>query len=152
MEAIPKTSEGYCAQVQFAAELVGRRWTASIIGVLCELGHARFRDIKASIPGLSDRLLADRLEELEQYGITRRCPDGSGYGITEKGRELEPILGSLGTWTYKWDDELGPKPGRKNCPSAEACPEPDEDGTEAGPVNTTVTAAPSGPAQVRVDA
>ncbi|GIG61286.1 transcriptional regulator [Longispora fulva] len=109
----PGSYTGYCPQVQFAAELIGRRWTAAIIGVLTDLGHARFKDIRCRVPGLSDRLLADRLEELEGIGVVAQCPDAIGYSITEKGRELGPILCQLAAWSDRWSTELGDRPGRR---------------------------------------
>jgi DNA-binding HxlR family transcriptional regulator len=109
----PDFSAGYCPQVQFAAELIGRRWTAAIIAVLNELGHARFKDIRCRVPGLSDRLLADRLEELESVGVVAQCPESIGYSITTKGRELGPILKELGAWSDRWCAELGDRPGRR---------------------------------------
>lgn len=110
-------TSGYCPLAQCAAELVGRRWTASVISVLLSAAHLRFREIRAHIPGLSDRLLADRLTELADEGIVEQC-DG-GYRLTEKGRALAPLIAEIGKWAHTWvGPDVGERPGRKRPPHA----------------------------------
>src|SRR5436189_6415820 len=60
-----------CSQYHQAVELVGKRWTGAILFVLLE-GPARFSEIKDCVPDLSDRLLSERLKELEGEGIVER--------------------------------------------------------------------------------
>ncbi len=61
----------FCPQFHHAVELIGRRWTGVIVRALMG-GAVRFSDVSASIPGLSDRLLSERLKELESEGIVQR--------------------------------------------------------------------------------
>ncbi len=88
--------ERYCPYFHHTVELLGRRWTGVILRVLAA-GPARYGDIRTSIPGLSDRLLTRRLAELESEGIVRRCErEGSAcWGLTGKGRLLEPVLDAI---------------------------------------------------------
>ena len=104
----------FCARFQAAIELVGRRWTGAIVRALFN-GPQRFNALLAGIPGLSDRLLAERLKELEAQGLVRRevapgPPVCVSYELTGAGRELQEALGVLGAWAERWI-EL-PLPGR----------------------------------------
>jgi DNA-binding HxlR family transcriptional regulator len=94
--------EACCGLYHQAIEMVGKRWTGAIVAVLLE-GPARFSEIRDCVPDLSDRLLSERLKELEAEGIVgRRVLDGSPvrveYSLTPKGRALEPTLRSLKQW------------------------------------------------------
>src|SRR5918995_6679969 len=86
-----------CPHLHEAVELIGKRWTGAIIVVLIEAGPLRFSEIAQAIPQLSDRLLSERMKELEARGIVeRRVLDGAPvrvqYSITEMGRQLAPTL------------------------------------------------------------
>ena len=72
-------------------------------------GPARFSEIRECVPALSDRLLSERLKELEAEGIVdREVIDGNPprvqYLLTEKGMALEPALTSLRSWARTWLD------------------------------------------------
>ena len=91
-----------CSLYHRAIELVGKRWTGAILLVLLD-GPLHFSGIRQLVPELSDRLLSERLKELEAEGIVeRRVLDGSPvrveYSLTPKGRALEPALASLKEW------------------------------------------------------
>lgn len=91
-----------CSLYHRAVELVGRRWTGAILLVLMD-GPLRFGQIKQLVPDLSDRLLSERLKELEGEGIVTRYEESGGsaraqYGLTAKGRALEPAVRALKTW------------------------------------------------------
>ena len=91
-----------CALYHRAVELVGKRWTGAILIVLMD-GPLRFSEIKHLVPDLSDRLLSERLKELEGEGIVeRRCQSAGSarvqYALTPKGRALEPAVRALKTW------------------------------------------------------
>ncbi len=97
---------GFCPLYHRAIEIIGRRWTGAIIRALLS-GDTRFTKIRATIPGLSDRLLSERLKELEAEGIVeRRVLDGSPvrveYSLTEKGQALEPAVRALKEWGREW--------------------------------------------------
>ena len=95
-----------CQRYQRAAELVGRRWSAAVIRAALE-GPVRFTEIRSSVPGLSARLLAERLRELEAAGVLeRRERPGGGvteYRLTEKGAALVRVVRELEAWADDWD-------------------------------------------------
>lgn len=95
-----------CPLYHRAVELVGKRWTGAIVGVLLK-GPVRFNEIVATVPGLSDRLCADRLRGLEKEGlVVRRVlpgpPLGVEYELTDAGRDLQEALAALGSWAHRW--------------------------------------------------
>ena len=96
----------FCPRFHHAVELVGRRWTGAIIRAMFA-GRVRFTDLATCIPGLSDRLLSERLKELEGEGVVERLvfpetPVRIEYHLTEKGRALEPSVTELSTWAETW--------------------------------------------------
>jgi DNA-binding HxlR family transcriptional regulator len=96
----------FCPRFHRAVELIGRRWTGAIINAM--LGGAQcFNELLGIVPGLSDRLLTERLRELKTEGLVRRTvipgpPVRVSYELTEAGRELEPAMGAIGKWAEKW--------------------------------------------------
>lgn len=98
--------EACCALYHEAIELVGKRWTGAILLVLME-GPLRFSEVKQLVPDLSDRLLSERMKELEAEGIVeRRMIDDTSvrveYVLTDKGRALEPAVRALKRWAHSW--------------------------------------------------
>ena len=96
----------FCSRFHHAVELIGRRWSGAILNALLP-GPQCFNELMAIVPGLSDRLLTERLRELEAEGIVRRNvlagpPVRVSYELSESGRELEPVLQSLGKWAERW--------------------------------------------------
>ncbi len=70
-------------------------------------GPLRFSEIAQAIPELSDRLLSERMKELEARGIVERTvsagpPLRVQYGLSQMGRELEPALSELQRWAKRW--------------------------------------------------
>jgi DNA-binding HxlR family transcriptional regulator len=97
---------GCCPFYHEAVELVGRRWTGAILRVLMD-GPLRFSQIGHAVPELSDRLLSERMKELEARGIVQRTvrpgpPLRVEYGLSPMGRELEPALSELQRWAERW--------------------------------------------------
>ena len=104
-DALPHR-EVCCTHYHRAVELIGKRWTGAIVFVLMD-GSLRFSEVKQLVPELSDRLLSERLKELEAEGIVaRRVIDGSPvrveYALTDKGRALEPVVRTLKSWAHSW--------------------------------------------------
>jgi DNA-binding HxlR family transcriptional regulator len=96
-----------CPRLHETVELVGKRWSGAIIYVLMQGGRMRFSEIGHAVPELSDRLLSERLKELEKRGIVeRRVHDGSPvrveYELTERGRDLRDALLQLKAWGDRW--------------------------------------------------
>lgn len=95
-----------CPLYHRAVELVGRRWTGAILMVLLQ-GASRFTDIVHAVPGLSDRLLSERLKELEAEGIVDRIvhpetPVRIEYQLTDKGRDLSGVAEAVTSWATRW--------------------------------------------------
>jgi DNA-binding HxlR family transcriptional regulator len=98
-----------CPYFHQAIELVGRRWTGAILEILMQGGSLRFSTIAAAVPDLSDRMLSDRLKELESYALVDRTvfpgpPVRVQYALTRKGQELAPALEELKRWARNWLD------------------------------------------------
>jgi DNA-binding HxlR family transcriptional regulator len=95
-----------CSLYHQAIELIGKRWTGAILLVLMD-GALHFSEIRDLVPDISDRLLSERLKELEAEDIVeRRVIDGAPvrveYSLTEKGSALEPVVRSLKSWAHDW--------------------------------------------------
>jgi DNA-binding HxlR family transcriptional regulator len=96
----------FCPRYHHAVELVGRRWTGAIIRVLLG-GRMRYHELRETIPDISDRMLSERLRELEQEGVISRVvvpesPVRVEYELTEKGRALEPVVRAIAKWAERW--------------------------------------------------
>jgi DNA-binding HxlR family transcriptional regulator len=96
-----------CPYFHQAVELIGRRWTGAILEILMQGGSLRFSTIASAVPDLSDRMLSDRLKELESYALVERTvfpgpPVRVQYALTRKGLELAPALRELKRWARHW--------------------------------------------------
>jgi DNA-binding HxlR family transcriptional regulator len=96
-----------CPYYHEAVELIGRRWTGAIVAVLMDGGSMRFSEIANAVPELSDRLLSERMKELEARGVVSRHVDPGPpvkvlYELTDMGRSLEPALQELKSWARRW--------------------------------------------------
>jgi DNA-binding HxlR family transcriptional regulator len=104
----PRPISIYCEHYQAVIELVGRRWMGAILRVLMSDGPRRFNELLAAIPGLSDRLLTERLRELAEHEIVERvpAPDLSPiaiqYRLTDSGRDLEVVVRAISAWARRW--------------------------------------------------
>lgn len=97
-----------CPKFHEAVELIGRRWSGAIIRLLVD-GRLRYSDLRGAVPDISDRMLSERLKELEGAGIVRRLvmpetPVRVEYELTEKGRALEAPLCAISQWADAWID------------------------------------------------
>jgi len=95
-----------CPHFHAAIELIGKRWTGAIVCALTER-PMRFGELGKAVPGLSDRLLSQRLRELEEEGLVQReveagTPVRVTYSLTEIGTELGPAIGELKGWAKRW--------------------------------------------------
>ena len=97
-----------CPHLHEAIELVGKRWSGAIISVLLESSEPmRFSEVGQAIPQLSDRLLSERMKELEARGIVDRqvhaeAPVRVEYELTPMGRDLAPALEALRRWALNY--------------------------------------------------
>jgi DNA-binding HxlR family transcriptional regulator len=95
-----------CPDFHEAIELIGRRWTGAIVCALTER-PMRFGELGKVVPGLSDRLLSQRLRELEDEGLVEReveagTPVRVTYSLTETGEALGPAIRELKAWAKRW--------------------------------------------------
>lgn len=101
-----------------AFTLLGKRWSGVILGLLLQ-GPARFAVLARTIPGISERMLSDRLNELARAGLIDRTvldgpPLGVLYQLTESGRAIGPGLLRLGDWAERY---MTPAKPRRRQPS-----------------------------------
>jgi DNA-binding HxlR family transcriptional regulator len=97
-----KRSYGDPCGIARALDAVGERWALLVVRELV-LGPKRFTDLRAHLPGIATDVLAQRLRQLNQAGILRpaslpRPAAGQVYELTDRGRDLEPVLHALGRW------------------------------------------------------
>ncbi len=97
---------GFCPRYHRAIEIVGRRWTGAIVRALLA-GAIRFSEVRSTVPGLSDRLLSERLKELEAEGIVERrvlacTPVRIEYHLTPKGEALASVVQAVSAWAEEW--------------------------------------------------
>jgi DNA-binding HxlR family transcriptional regulator len=102
----PLPPPALCARFHRASELIGRRWTGAIIFVLLKT-RCRFATLRDAIPDITDRMLSDRLQELEDEGIIERTvvpatPVRVEYALTRKGRALAAPINAITEWAHKW--------------------------------------------------
>ena len=112
MKTAPHPSPALCNAFHGAIELIGRRWTGAIIFLLLK-SRLRFAALRDAIPDITDRMLSERLQELEQEGIVERtvlpeAPIRVEYSLTAKGRALAAAVDAISDWAHKWGDAAGP--------------------------------------------
>jgi len=95
-----------CPHFHAAIELIGKRWTGAIVSALTER-PMRFGELGKAVPGLSDRLLSQRLRELEDEGLVQReveagSPVRVTYSLTAVGADLGPSIRELRSWAKRW--------------------------------------------------
>lgn len=95
-----------CPKYEAAADILGKKWTGLIIRVMLG-GPKRFKEIKEQIPEMSDKMLTDRMKELESQSIVKRTvypemPVRIEYELTPKGRQLQPVIESIQSWGEQW--------------------------------------------------
>ncbi|MFM9559054.1 winged helix-turn-helix transcriptional regulator [Streptomyces caniscabiei] len=96
-----RSYDQYCSAAR-ALDLVGDRWTLLIVRELLA-GPRRYTDLHADLPGVSTDVLASRLKNMERDGLSTRRrlpPPGAAYvyELTDRGRQLLPVLQALGAW------------------------------------------------------
>jgi DNA-binding HxlR family transcriptional regulator len=103
-------NDAECRRFTDSIEFVGKRWSSGIM-LAMERGAERFSEILVSVDGLSDRLLAQRLKELEAIGIVEReviatTPVQVRYHLSERGSDLLASLQPLVAWGQRWEDPV----------------------------------------------
>jgi DNA-binding HxlR family transcriptional regulator len=120
VEACGAGDQGGCTNVEMALTrvftLLGKRWTGLLLGVLNQSGPAYFSELRRAIPGISERMLSDRLTELTEAGMVVREVDAGpplrvSYRLTEGGVALKPALTELALWADRYLPESALKGG-----------------------------------------
>jgi DNA-binding HxlR family transcriptional regulator len=111
-EPVETSAPHMCPRYEHATQLLGKRWTGLLLNALMQ-GSSRFCELTSLVEGLSDRVLSDRLRELEAEGIVKRIvfpqiPVRVEYQLTEKGHALKPVVDAIHTWAEQWV-ELAPE-------------------------------------------
>ena len=101
------SNDTVCPSIQNAFDLLGKKWTGLIIHVL-STGEKHFCDLQRAVPPLSDRMLVLRMKELEEADIVERevltgSPVRVIYRLTDKGRDLRPIMEAIASWAGRWN-------------------------------------------------
>ncbi|MBF8417277.1 winged helix-turn-helix transcriptional regulator [Heyndrickxia coagulans] len=99
-------NQSLCPRFEKAFQLLGKRWVGVIIRVLSD-GPMRFNEMAERIPHISQKVLSERLKELEDQGILVRevypeSPVRIEYRLTEKGEAIKPVLDEVQNWADKW--------------------------------------------------
>ncbi|MGF7048548.1 DNA-binding HxlR family transcriptional regulator [Paenibacillus sp. DS2015] len=95
-----------CPRFESAFSFLGKRWNGLIIQTLMN-GPKRFKDISNLIPSMSDKMLSERMKDLEGEGILVRhvypeTPVRIEYELTDKGRGLRPVMQQVQLWAESW--------------------------------------------------
>src|SRR5512140_3946919 len=95
-----------CSRFHRAIELIGRRWTGAIVFLLLR-SRCRYATLRDAIPDITDRMLSERLQELEDEGIVERTvvpetPVRVEYALTKKGRALAAAIDAMAAWAERW--------------------------------------------------
>lgn len=98
--------DAFCPRYHYAVELVGKRWNGAILRALM-WGATRWSELRSVIPQLTDRMLSERLKELEAEGLVERTvvpetPVRVEYHLTERGRALDRVVAALQEWADDW--------------------------------------------------
>ena len=100
-------SKIYGCPVEFALDMVGGKWKTVIVARLKQ-GAMRYSELRRAIPNLSDKVLTERLRDLEGRGLVIHGADGR-YALTERGLSLAPALQAL----FDWGTVIAPEVGAK---------------------------------------
>ena len=107
MESCEEQQYILCPKFEKTFEILGKKWNGLIIDVLIDEGPQRFVELANKIPDVSDRVLVERLKELEEKDILERkvlCDEKNRieYTLTKKGLELKPVMDEIQSWGEKW--------------------------------------------------
>lgn len=110
-QAVRAHKRKYSCGVELTLDVVGGKWKPVILAHL-KHGALRYGELRALIPGLSDKMLTQRLQDLEQSGLVRRRKAGrrgapSSYELTARAQSLRPALQALNDWGERVAEEYG---------------------------------------------
>jgi DNA-binding HxlR family transcriptional regulator len=110
-DRLKRLKKTYSCPVELSLDFVGGKWRTVILAWLKESPH-RYGELRMRIPGLADKVLTQRLKELETLGlISRTLAQGlrvkqtQTYELTARGESLRPVLHAL----YEWGSAMAPE-------------------------------------------
>jgi DNA-binding HxlR family transcriptional regulator len=108
-DPLKRLRKNYGCPVEFSLDLIGGKWRAVILAWLKEAPH-RYGELRKRMPGLTDKVLTQRLKELESLGLVTKNPAGRRpathvYALTTRGESMRPVLDAL----YSWGTTLAPE-------------------------------------------
>jgi DNA-binding HxlR family transcriptional regulator len=103
----PLVERIYHCPVEVTMEVIGAKWVPVILARLKENDQLRFAQIRRLVPGITEKMLTQRLRELESAGIVDRTrvsstPPHVEYRLTTEGRSLAPLLQAMFDWGQQW--------------------------------------------------
>jgi len=101
VRVVPRLSPGVCAVTDTFA-FIGSKWTPLVL-VQLHFGPRRFSELYQSLPGISPKTLADRLQSMEEQGLVTRTvypdkPPRVEYALTGRGAELGGLIHAIADW------------------------------------------------------
>lgn len=104
-----KIKKEYKCSLMLTHDLIGGKWKMRVLWHI-QKGHTRFSQLQKNLPEITDKVLSAQLRDLEKTGIIKRdvypdVPPRVEYTLTEKGKELAPIIEMLCTWSDSYADE-----------------------------------------------
>lgn len=98
-----------CPRFEAAFCILGKRWNGLLIQALLS-GPKRFKDISRVIPAMSDKMLSERMKDMEAVGIVVRnvfpeTPIRIEYTLTDKGLAFQPVMDAIAEWAEQWVSE-----------------------------------------------
>jgi len=122
MRVPPAHDLALCGRFHRAIELIGRRWTGAIVFLLLR-SRCRYATLRDAVPDITDRMLSERLQELEEEGIVERTvvpdtPVRVEYALTKKGRDLANAIDAMAAWAERWIESAAPAPKARAVPRA----------------------------------
>ena len=98
-----------CQKYKKKFGILGKKWNGLIIEVLLNEGPQRFKEIAQKVEKCSDRVLVERLKELEKEGLVERVMTSNSsravYQLTDRGAALKTIMQEIHIWSEKWYSE-----------------------------------------------
>lgn len=98
-------------------ELTSRKWTRAIVEHLLAGDQLRYSELGDRIDGISDKVLSESLQDLEEHGLVRRevietRPVRVEYSLTETGAALEEVIDAVADWTDRYAEQVVEEPAR----------------------------------------
>ena len=102
----------YACPVEVTAEVIGGKWTPVLLAHLKERPAVRYAQLRRLVPDITEKMLTQRLRELERLGLAERTlvsatPPHVEYSLTDDGRSLAPVLQEMWAWGECWAERRG---------------------------------------------